>query len=191
MKKILVFLGAILIFTGFSKIANTATYEGHFYEIVAYPGKTWQEATLHMENLLGPQYYFATITSQEEQEFIQSITTDSGEYWLGGYQNPADENSPAKNWYWVNNEGLFWDDGPVGAYANWSPGEPNDYYGGGSEQYLATWGQRQWRWNDEDNHPAYISGYIAEAPVPIPPAILLLSSGLIGLIGLRNKFKRG
>jgi hypothetical protein len=45
-----------------------------------------------------------------------------------------------------------------------------------------------------DNMPypqdAWIVGAITLEAVPIPPAILLLGSGLVGLVGLRKKLKK-
>jgi hypothetical protein len=84
---------------------------------------------------------------------------------------------------------LFWDNGPVGSYANWGSGEPKDNYGPGSEQNLGIlFGS--FTWNDEGNL-GYISGYIAEAPVPLPSTIILLTTGLMGLIGLRKRYQKG
>ena len=40
----------------------------------------------------------------------------------------------------------------------------------------------------EGGHPAYLS--ITTAPVPLPPTVLLLGSGLLGLVGLRRKLKK-
>ena len=45
-------------------------------------------------------------------------------------------------------------------YANWQPGEPNDFYGAGAEEHLAVWSRFDWRWNGEGNI-GNMAGYIA------------------------------
>jgi hypothetical protein len=54
-KRLLIVLFTLLSVGGFSRTSNSAIYNGHFYEIVPFSGQSWQEATSHMQNLLGPQ----------------------------------------------------------------------------------------------------------------------------------------
>ena len=47
-----------------------------------------------------------------------------------------------------------------------------------------------WKWSSSDDNHDDMMIRVDYNPVPIPPAILLLGSGLLGLAGIRKKFKR-
>ena len=160
---------------------------GHYYEVInqaaTTPVYTWFDAKTDSENsnYNGMTGYLATITSQEEQNFIESdLLSTVGHWaaWLGGYQ-PDGDTDPNAAWVWVTGE--EWD------YTNWSDYEPN---GGIEENYLNIT-KSDGTWNDyKDNNGGSSVSYIVEyAPVPIPAAVYLLGSGLITLLGLRRKVK--
>ncbi len=101
-----------------------------------------------------------------------------GEFWLGGYQNPAGETTANAGWTWVNSEGTFpgvnGASGSHNSYSNWNPGEPNDAYGPGSEQYLGINLGSPGGFNDEGNL-GLIGGYVIEYdPHTVP------NGGLVG-----------
>jgi hypothetical protein len=139
---------------------------GHQYELRQRPGISWQAAKDEAE-ALGAGWHLATITSEEEQDWLDENVLGpeggTGEYWLGGYQVPSDEPEAATGWTWGTGE-------PWG-YVNWGPYEPNDYWEGpGSEQQLAVEGGGDaWRWNDE-SLGENISGFLAERDAVEPPA---------------------
>ncbi len=196
MKKFLVFLLVVALVFGIAGTANAILFNSHDYILVTYQGESWDEATNHMLANCGLNYHLATITSQEEQNFIESLIGGGIQYWLGGFQ-PPDQVGAKAEWQWVNGDGGFWDNGDIGLYTNWHEGEANDYFGVGSEQHLAIGGGvRGPHWNDEGSLNN-ISGYIAEsapagsAPVPEPASMLLFGSGLIGMaVAGRRKVQR-
>jgi hypothetical protein len=181
---------------------------GHYYEVISAPGLTWINAEMGAlsKSFNGLQGHLATVTDAAEDGYVgQAVAAaGSGEFWLGGYQNPANLTSKTAGWTWVNSEGTF--PGVNGAtgfdnpYSNWNPGEPNDFYGAGSEQFLGINLGRPGGFNDEGNL-GLIGGYVIEYdPNTVPGGGLvgvpevsttagLLSMCLTGLGLLRRKLK--
>jgi hypothetical protein len=151
--------------------AAPVVYGTHTYDLIRANGITWADAQA-AASALGTGWHLATITSSAEQSFITGSVVGSsnpGEFWLGGVQDGFGQ------WTWVTGE--TW------GYTNWNPGEPNDNYGPGSENHLATWGSGTWRWNDEGNL-GNITGYIVEhspEAVPEPGTMALMGLGLLGV----------
>lgn len=103
---------------------NTAEYNGHYYKIIKESRNSWDQANQKCNNMGG---HLVTITSQNEQNFIERLNSSNTRLWIGGYRDSYD------NWYWVTGE--QWN------YSNWESGEPS----GGSEDKAAIWPQK---WND-------------------------------------------
>lgn len=155
---------------------------GHFYEFVPN-SLTWTDAKSNAQSkhYYGLQGYLATITSQEESDYIlQKLTSDG---WVGGSDafaeinaatgtsTYADQNASESNWYWVTgpeagqkiSTGEYWRDygAPVaepGMFNHWAGGEPNNY--GDSEDYMQIYFGNQASWNDLPN--VEIPGYVIE-----------------------------
>ena len=124
---------------------------GHSYEVFN-TNMSWTEARRFAEQRGG---YLVTITSSDEQAFIESLLSRNGTvfaYWLGGFRG---------------NDGNFrWVTGEQFVYTNWAPGEPNN--SAGIENYIE-FVRNTGQWNDvrEDYHRMHISwntnmGFIIE-----------------------------
>ena len=118
----------------------------HYYEIVTTP-ITWSEALKEAQastylNLTG---HLATITSQEESDFISPSVNQF--YCLGGYQPPGSF-EPDGGWIWITGE-------PWG-YNYWYPGQPDNSNG---ENVLEFYWSGYWNDFNSDNQQ---SGYVIE-----------------------------
>ncbi len=132
---------------------------GHFYEYVNTPVE-WIEAkaAASAKTYYGLKGYLATVTSENEKDFILSISDGTEQaLWLGG----SDEAIP-DTWKWVTGpeDGtIFYQNGAVvsGKYENWSTGQPDD---AGSVETSLQFFTSNGTWNDRQN--GYTSGYIVE-----------------------------
>lgn len=114
---------------------------------------TWTEARANaaaagLEGVPEITGHLATITSQEENDFIFALLTSTS--WLGGSDNEVEG-----EWRWVEGPEAgeqFWQGlaggSPVnGAYTNWFAGEPNQFFGPGNPENYAHM-RADGSWND-------------------------------------------
>ncbi|MEX2207251.1 MAG: PEP-CTERM sorting domain-containing protein [Myxococcota bacterium] len=181
---------------------------GHTYEFIRLESAaTWDQANAEADDSTlddGSVGYLATVTSAEEQAFIQSAVLPSfgvnkNQVWIGGRQDP--EGSPsaataAAGWQWIVNVEIApesW------SYTNWlTENEPSNE-GDIDERFLTMWvhyyeaGQDlRGKWNDEkDLSPstAQIIGMIVEWSVPsVPePSTAALSALGVALLALYRR----
>lgn len=111
--------------------------------------------------------YLATITSQEENDFVAARLEGDG--WIGG----SDEESEGV-WKWVTGPEagtIFWNgasggSSPIGQYANWSIGEPNDWSNGNPGEDCIQFYISSTKWNDLNCTGNTLSGFVAEFGAP-------------------------
>jgi hypothetical protein len=158
MKRILISLLATTYATSLRERKLTkpgfSMWNGHLYKAVTFPEKTWQEAAAAAALLQknGKKAHLATITSEEEGAFIETLRKKiAGEeltsFWVGGFKQMGD-------WKWVTDEDFE-------SYTHWADGEPWDgpYITVGRFAYDKF--KDGTHWNDQDcNYD--IGGYIAE-----------------------------
>ena len=125
---------AVLSVTCYAATANN----NHMYRI--FTGHySWEDAQQACADMGG---HLVTITSAEEQAYIEQLNTSNESLWIGGYR---DDNFI---WYWVTGE--TW------SYTHWGDGEPNNM---GDEKYACVWPQY---WNDLCLDSGEQNGYICE-----------------------------
>lgn len=167
--------------------SSNAGGNGHWYEFIDYPDHlSWEDARVAAQtrNHNGQTGYLGTITSQEEQSFLNTIWNNAGAavggVLLGGHEVDGIEG----NWQWITGEDF--------TYTNWNAGEPNDLYG---ETYIVGWWNHNpnGNWNDTDN--TWATAYLVEygpadiSAVPLPAGLPLLGAGLLAFGAIRRKRK--
>lgn len=115
---------------------DAVEFNGHWYKVIKDDAVTdWKSALQYCVNRDG---YLATITSQEENEFLYSYIT--GEGYSSAYFGLSDATSEG-NWVWNNGEKL--------SYTNWHRNEPNEE--NSNEDYaLFYYKYSDGTWNDGD-----------------------------------------
>jgi hypothetical protein len=184
MKRLILFACVLTLVLGGAGIASAATIlasgtwggSGHTYAVIDHGSfVNWNTAGADLPS----GFFLGTITSQGEQDFIDSLFASTGvEFvWLGGFQDTGARTS-SDDWNWVTGEDFY-------QYQNWFGGEPNDFPTPGEndeENYLSMHGHTgNWFWNDTAINQRY-----SVAETPIPGTAMLLISGLVGLIGIHR-----
>ena len=148
---------------------------GHYYMFVSDQNTvySWQQAEAAAEGLGG---YLATITSQQENDFVLPLMGPGSGAWLGGQSPNVDG-----NWTWVTGPEAgtkFWAGGPIGGqFANWNSGEPSSQIFNVNGVLIPEnslhfapplFGLDPTKWNDlndADNFPGgenFVNGYLVE-----------------------------
>ncbi len=180
-----------------SRAARTASFSiapgayfptnGHFYEFVAAPSITWDDAkTAAAARYIfgGIQGYLATITSQAENDFAFSKVNAQG--WLGG-----SDRAVRGNFFWVTGpeglmgtqglqfyQGLGSGHGVPGVYNNFAPGEPNNDLGVEDSVHFRIDGL----WNDFAFNNPSIQGYVVEyGGMPGDATLQLISTATVNI----------
>ena len=166
---------------------------GHAYEFVQGTLVGWEEASAAAQAMTfqGVSGHLATITSETEQLFLNSIPSLDPEFfpdaiamWLGGFQaTPSDP--PDQGWAWVTGEA--W------SFTDWQKGEPNDAFK--LESHLAMGipqlnGPSSGTWSDQPGDPFMwfgISGFLVEYPVPAPGALAVLALAIACGLGRHRR----
>jgi hypothetical protein len=130
---------------------------GHYYEAISVSnGISWFDArdVATGRSYLGRRGHLATLTSAAEVQFVLTNfpAADSGQYWLGGYQdrNAPDYTEPSGGWRWVTGEP--W------SYTNWSASQPDNF--NNTEDALHFF-NHSGAWNDGTGTVA-LPGYVVE-----------------------------
>ncbi|OAI18648.1 hypothetical protein A1359_04640 [Methylomonas lenta] len=191
------FTAILLTATSLSSLASPVfnADNGHYYELHTFTDDwrlDWVDAKNFAESLtfLGGSGYLATVTSQNEDDFLWNTLGAQGSF-LGGIDTSGNET----NWQWVTGEAF--------SYTNWVTGEPNNWQDNSpltpnNEDYLMYWwpgNNYTGHWNDtnvdssfmDNNQLKYTTrGFVVEytptatSPiVPIPHSIWLFASGIL------------
>ncbi|PQJ80263.1 T9SS type B sorting domain-containing protein [Polaribacter porphyrae] len=161
--------------------ANYLPLTGHFYEFVERPNILWTQARVEAETrtYFGRKGYLATLTSQEEADFVGKQASGAG--WIGG----SDQETEGE-WKWVTGPEagtIFWRgqiSGTTPNFAFWNRGEPNNFndedYAHITDPDVGIFGS----WNDLPNEGGtglFIpKGYLVEYGAPGDPSLQIVAS---------------
>lgn len=182
-------LWAVPVYWDPSAGGNGHTYEG----IIASDVITWEAASAGAE-AIGPGWHLVTITSGEENTFVEGLFSgdsayfhDHGYYvasgpWIGAFATTE----VSGDWAWVTGEPF--------SFTDWGPLEPAS---NGNRISYASFGDTIIGWNDvSSGHFLSPWSYIAEydgqvgPSIPAPGALLLgtVGAGMMGWLRRRKTF---
>lgn len=144
------------------------TENNHLYKFISgsITANAARTAALN-QTAYGATGYLATITSQEENDFVAERLEGDG--WMG-----ASDAAVEGDWRWLDGPEagtLFWRGAVAGSaqggnYENWSSGEPNDYNNGSPGEDCAQFYISSSLWNDLPCTGNNLTGYIVEFGAP-------------------------
>src|SRR5688572_16300426 len=160
-------LATILLFSLSKANAQSEGPNGHFYKVVLEPNLNWEGARIKAaeSTFNGLHGHLATITSSEEDKFIESLRRPPGSLsgpllWVGGSRQLT-ATTGSEGWFWVNGEGRIPGENGGELYSNWLPSEPNS--GSDSQRFLAIGLENLFGWNSEAGD-GKVQGYVVEYP---------------------------
>jgi PEP-CTERM motif/Lectin C-type domain len=187
--------GGVLFFALCASPAHAAPIlwsdNGHYYDLIT-ESRTWAQAltragelTFDFDGAGGEPAvagYLVTITSANEQAFLNQHFGNSGLYWIA-----AGDGAVEGTWRW--NAGP--ENGSLLTYTNWKSGEPNNALGFFEEDQAVANYFGAGLWNDWAGFATakFVVEYSPAPPVATPePATLgLLAAGLAGVALWRRR----
>ncbi len=126
---------------------------GHYYEYINNPDKTWFSATIGavLSEFKGDNGYLVTITSQSENDFVANLVPNDARVWIG-----LTDKDTEGVYKWVNGEPF--------SYSNWNTDQPDNH--NNNEDYIHFLGHSN-KWNDISNDYDYSTGYVIEYSPPV------------------------
>ena len=133
---------------GRAYLASTNNFYQNTVDFASWTEASARAARAGLEGVPELTGHLATITSQEEQDFVEALLTSSS--WLGGSDDAVEG-----EWRWVEGpeegeqfwQGLAGGTAVNGSYENWAPGEPNQFFGPGNPENRAHM-RADGLWND-------------------------------------------
>ena len=146
---------------------------GHYYALITGAPMSWADAEAAAEAMTMTGYfpgYLATVTSQEEYDFlVDTFSPFPGEEtWLGATDDPSlTPGASDGNFTWVTGEPF--------SFTAWASGQPNGVGASDGLVFLSSS-----LWNDISSQVDRF--FLVELSVPEPSGMVLLFVGLIGLL---------